>query len=164
MGKEEGSVKVIPTIEAKKSRSNTMAFNSRTRWSSSAVLSDPLWLRHSEMIWSTTNILRLNSDAIVRNVTKSGMTNTSICWHEKNPCSILSSNHTHPWAIPSFPLASNALMIWRVRWCSRMNMTTWWNCGRPSISRHGVSTTNCTIYSRCDSHGRCIWILPKHHT
>ena len=31
MGKEEGSVKVIPTIEAKKSRSNTMAFNSRTR-------------------------------------------------------------------------------------------------------------------------------------
>ena len=42
-----------------------------------------------------TNIPRLNLDAIARNGGNSGMTNTSICCHGRNPYSILSSNHTH---------------------------------------------------------------------
>ena len=89
---------------ARKCRSNTMVFNSKTHWNWSVVLSRPSWLRHSRMTWNSTNIPRLNSKSTRSLVTRSGLTSISICWHGRNSYSILSSNHTIPWTTQSYHL------------------------------------------------------------
>ena len=149
--------------KTRKCRSSTTAFNSRTRWSSSAVHCDPLWHRHSvgtSICMCTPNN---NYASTASHEVNNGVTSTSIYWHGKNPCSTVSSNRTTHWTtIPSFLLVSNVLMIWRERWCPKTNMITWWSCGRPSTSRYGrvLRVVQCT---RCDSHGWCIRTFPKHH-
>ena len=74
----------------RKCRSNTMAFNSRTHWSSSAVHPDPLWLRHSEATSICTCTPNNNYASTVNHEVNNGVTNTSICWHGKNQCSTVS--------------------------------------------------------------------------
>ena len=95
----------------------------------------------------------------MRNRASNGVTSTSICWHGKNSCSTVSSNRTSHWTIQPFLLASNASTTCKERWFLKTNMITWWSCGIHSISRHGVNTTNCTMYS--------MWLSPcitsQHH-
>ena len=99
----------------RKCKLSTTVFNSRTRWRSSAVLSDSLWHRHSEVTSICTCTPNNNYASTVSLEASNKVTNTSICWHARNPCSTVSSNRTSHWTIPSFLLANNALMIWRER-------------------------------------------------
>ena len=76
---DNGNLEVILTTEDKEMQ---IEFHGIQFKDSLKLISSPLKsivFRHSEMIWNTTNIPRLNLEDIARNGTKSGMTNTSIC-------------------------------------------------------------------------------------
>ena len=120
-----GTMRSFPPPKTRRCRLSATAFNSRTRWNSSAVLSDPSWFRHLERTSICTCTPNNNYASTASLEASNRMTNTSICWHGKNPCSTVSSNHTTHWTIPSFLLANNASMIWRERWCHKTNMITW---------------------------------------
>ena len=147
MGKAEGSVEIIPTTEDKEMQIeyHDIQFKDSLKFISSTLKSIV-----AQTLRDNLEHYKYTKTQLRRYCEKRGKQwsdESSICWHGRNPYSILSSNHTHLWTIPSYHLANSVMMIWRVKWCLRMKMITWWNCGKPSISRHEVNTISYTTHS-----------------
>ena len=79
MNEDNGNLEVIPITEDKEMQ---IEFHGIQFKDPLKLINSPLKtivLRHLGMIWRTINIPRLNSDAIARNGTNNGVTNTLIC-------------------------------------------------------------------------------------